>query len=334
MSRYNISWFSILTIVFVLVVGHSTPVYSDDSKAMAKRSISLQFAGKWIGNGISYSAYRDGEGPDRSSLTSKENILQDLQLIVGKWKLIRLYGAGRQSERILEVIQDNHLPVKVMQGAWISGHQSKQENDTQVDGLIDLANRFPEIIVAVNVGNEIFVDWSWHKISDINSVIGYIRKVRDEIKQPVTVCDDYNFWNKPRSIKIAREIDFIGLHAYAFWNNKTIDDAMSWTESIYRDIQNRHPGYQIAYTETGWPSSRIFNDSYEGRLIGSANENNQKLFFEQYNAWVNENRVVSFYFEAFDEKWKGGMEGENPMDKAEKHWGVYYSDRTPKILLQ
>jgi hypothetical protein len=36
---------------------------------------------KWIGYGISYGAYRDGEGPDKGSLTSKENILEDLQLI-------------------------------------------------------------------------------------------------------------------------------------------------------------------------------------------------------------------------------------------------------------
>ena len=40
---------------------------------------------------------------------------------------------------------------------------------------------------------------------------------------------DYNFWNKEQSKKIAAEIDFIGLHAYAFWNNISIEDAISWT---------------------------------------------------------------------------------------------------------
>jgi len=51
-------------------------------------------------------------------------------------------------------------------------------------------------------------------------------------------------------------------------------------------------------------------------------------------AWVDRDRVISFYFEAFDENWKGGFDGENPLDKAEKHWGVYRADRTPKKLLQ
>ena len=58
------------------------------------------------------------------------------------------------------------------------------------------------------------------------------------------------------------------------------------------------------------------------------------MFFNQYDPWVDENEVISFYFTSFDENWKGGFDGDNPMDKAEKHWGLYYSDRTPKQVLQ
>jgi len=45
-------------------------------------------------------------------------------------------------------------------------------------------------------------------------------------------------------------------------------------------------------------------------------------------------QVVSFYFTSFDETWKGGFDGDNPMDKAEKHWGLFNSDRTPKQVMQ
>jgi exo-beta-1,3-glucanase (GH17 family) len=38
---------------------------------------------------------------------------------------------------------------------------------------------------------------------------------------------------------------------------------------------------------------------------------------------------VSFYFEAFDEKWKGG--DDKPDGIAEKNWGIYRSDRTAKM---
>jgi exo-beta-1,3-glucanase (GH17 family) len=329
---------AILLSIFVIVISACSikpqPYNYDDEQSIVKRSFNPMIDDKWIGNGISYGAYRDGESPKLNSLTSKQDILEDLRLMSKRWNLIRLYSTDQQSRNILSVIRDNNLPIRVMQGAWISGHQSREQNNRQVENLIALANEYPEIIVAVNVGNEIFVDWSWHKVDDPDTVIAYIRKVRSRINQPVTVNDDYNFWNKPHAASIANEIDFIGLHAYAFWNNKTIDVAMEWTESIYRDIQSRYPDYLIAYTETGWPTSRIYDNSYEGQLIGKANEQNQQIFFEQYMDWIEENKVISLYFEAFDEQWKGGFDGENAMDKAEKHWGVYYSNRQPKMLLQ
>jgi len=308
---------------------------SSANSTLTKRAFNPMVNGVWAGNGISYGAYRDGEGPDSNKLTSKENILEDLKIISKRWSLIRLYASGEQSQNILEVIHDNNLPIRVMQGAWVSQHQTQAEDNEQLNGTIELANRFPEIIVAVNVGNEIFVDWSWHRIEDMDKAIGYIRDVRAKIKQPVTVNDDYNFWNKEHSKKIAAEVDFIGLNAYAFWNNKELKDAMQWTDSIYQDIQRRHSEHLIAYCETGWPTNRVYGDgSYEGGLIGKAGEDEQKIFFDQYDAWVEKNQVISFYFEAFDEKWKGGFDGENPLDKAEKHWGLYFSDRRPKKVLR
>ncbi len=328
----------VIAVGIIFVISHSAQLLGSDNipanERLIKRDFTPEIADKWIGNGISYSAYRDGEGPDQGSLTSKADILEDLQLVSKRWNLIRMYGTGQQSQNILEVIRDNNLPIRVLQGAWISGHNSRQQNTDQVNKAIAMANEFPKIIIAINVGNEIFVDWSWHKIADTDEVITYIRKVRAEIHQPVTVCDDYNFWNKPRSLQIANEVDFIGLHAYAFWNNKTVDVAMDWTESIYRDIQKRHPDHLIAYTETGWPTSRIYDDSYEGKLIGKAGESQQEKFFDEYNSWVEAEGIISFYFAAFDELWKGGFDGENPNDKAEKHWGVYRSDRSPKPVLQ
>lgn len=306
-----------------------------NASPLVKRGFTPAINGKWIGNGISYGAYRDGEGPDQDSLTSKANILEDLQIISKHWNLIRLYGAGKQSEHILEVIQDNSLPIRVMQGAWLSGHNTDAQNNAEIEETIKLAKTFPEIIIAVNVGNEIFVDWSWHKVKDVDKVIHYIRDVRKRIKQPVTVNDDYNFWNKPHAAKIAAEVDFIGLHAYAFWNNKTLDEAMSWTRSIYDDIQKRFPSYTIALCESGWPTSRIYNDgSYEGSLIGKAGEDEQEVFFNAYNNWVNQKNIISFYFQAFDEQWKGGFDGKDAMNKAEKHWGLYFSNRSPKKAIR
>jgi exo-beta-1,3-glucanase (GH17 family) len=43
-----------------------------------------------------------------------------------------------------------------------------------------------------------------------------------------------------------------------------------------------------------------------------------------------EDRQITFFFEAFDEKWKGGT---NPAE-VEKHWGLFRADRSPKAAMQ
>ncbi len=305
-----------------------------EDSGFTKRPFAPMLDGEWIGNGISYGAFRDGESPGES-ITSKENVIEDMNIMADRWNLIRLYGSDPQSLNILETIAENDLPIRVLQGIWLDGNKTEEENVAQVDAAIEYANRFPEIIVAVNVGNEALVDWSAHRIEDLDYFIAKIKKVREGVQQPVTVADDYNFWNKPQAQQVAAELDFICLHAYAFWNNKTLDESMQWTVDTYNDIQALHPDHTIAYCETGWPTSRIYDDgSYEGGLIGKAGTAEQAVFFNQYDPWVEENNIISFYFTSFDEKWKGGFDGDNPMDKAEKHWGLYYSDRTPKPVLQ
>lgn len=308
---------------------------SNQDERLIKREFNPTLDNKWIGNGISYGAYRDGESPDQG-LSSKDNILEDLQIIAKHWNLIRLYGSDAQSKNILEVIEDNNLPIRVMLGAWLDGHKTKQENDEQIRLAIEFANRFEQIIIAVNVGNEIFVDWSWHRINDVDKVIDQIREVRAAIKQPVTVSDDYNFWNKRHSKKVADELDFICLHGYALWNSTQLEQGLKWTETTYQDIKSRHPDQNIAFCETGWATSKVSTgNGDEARLmIGKVGENEQKVFFDQYNDWVNHNQIISFYFSSFDEGWKGGFDGDNPMAKAEKHWGLYKSDRSPKKAMR
>lgn len=326
---------SVLWVASLILISGCAVMQKSTSDSFEKRKFNPLLNGQWIGNGISYSGYRDGESPGQS-LTSREHILQDLKIIAHRWNLIRVYGSDQQTRNILEVIEQNNLPIRVMLGIWLDSHKTEAENNAQVELGIELANRFPQTVVAVNVGNEIFVYWSWHRLKDMDKVIEQIRYVRKNIKQPVTVSDDYNFWNKPEAQKIAAEIDFICLHGYAIWNKQQLKDALAWTEETYRDIQRRHPTHKIAFCETGWPTSKIATgDSDEAKLVkGKVGENEQKIFFDQYNEWVNKNQVISFYFSSFDEQWKGGFDGVNPMEKMEKHWGLYRSDRTPKKVFQ
>ena len=45
--------------------------------------------------------------------------------------------------------------------------------------------------------------------------------------------------------------------------------------------------------------------------------------------WSGKNNVLVFFFEAFDEQWKGSS---HPLEP-EKHWGLYKADRSPKAAM-
>jgi exo-beta-1,3-glucanase (GH17 family) len=245
-----------------------------------------------------------------------------------------MYAADPASEQVLKTIQKHRLPVKVMQGAWLSSTQSDEENEQQISEVIRLANQYRDIVVSINLGNEIFVDWSAHKLalSDIPTYLKWVEKVKTATNVPVTLADDYNFWNKPWSQEIAQALDYIVLHAYAMWNSQTLENAVPWTEKTYHDIAVLHPNKQIALGESGWATSSVSSNGDESLITGEASEEAQKIFFHAYRKWLKDNRIVSFYFEAFDEKWKGGDDQADGI--AEKNWGVFHSNRTPKLAVE
>mgnify|MGYP000019415869 CR=1 FL=1 len=84
------------------------------------------------------------------------------------------------------------------------------------------------------------------------------------------------------------------------------------------------PGKPIAILEGGWAT-------VAGEFGERANEADQVRYYLEIQDWARRTNTTFFFFEAFDEPWKG-----NPHDPmgAEKHWGLFNVDRTPKQLLR
>jgi exo-beta-1,3-glucanase (GH17 family) len=95
------------------------------------------------------------------------------------------------------------------------------------------------------------------------------------------------------------------------------------------EIRGLHPDREVIVGETGWATMR--NDQGDqGKLMkGALGETEQAAFYHSASAWVQAERVPTFFFEAFDENWKGSPD---PAD-VEKHWGLFHADRTPKLAL-
>ncbi len=296
--------------------------------------------GKWIGKAISYGCYRKGQAPGVKG-PSESEILQDLKIILDHWNLIRVYGSDKDSERILKVIRKNNLPIKVMLGVWLEEEKNnlkrKNENIKEALKAIKLANEYSEIISAINVGNETQVFWSAHRM-EIDDLIHYIRVVRKNTSLPVTTADDYNFWNKPVSKSVAAEVDFIVVHIYPLWNGQTLDNSIEWMSNIFfNEIKKFHPDKTLVLGEIGWATnydSTKTGDGQQGSLIkGEVSYKAQEKFLLELSGWIDEHQVTTFLFEAFDEPWKGGGENSSP-NEIEKHWGVFYENRTPKESFQ
>ena len=123
----------------------------DQKNPASVRKFDPYLNDEWIGNAISYGCYRKGQAPGNIG-PSKEEILEDLNIITKHWNLIRVYNSDDDSERILEVIRENNIPVKVMLGVWLANEKktpgTKEANITNVLRCIELANKYPEIIAA------------------------------------------------------------------------------------------------------------------------------------------------------------------------------------------
>ena len=294
---------------------------------------------------VAYSGFREGQHPDRGEGAvnpSDEQILEDLNILLAhQFKLIRLYDSGENSVGTLRLIQQHKLPIKVLLGIWLKAEVSNHEGCTWLDTPIPdavlaanklvnvaevargvaLAKQYSDIVVAVNVGNEALVAWNDHMVQ-LSSVIDYVREVKKSIKQPVTVADNYAWWIHDGA-PLAAELDFIGVHTYPAWENKTIDQGLAYTIQNIEDVHNALPDKPIVVLEGGWATTASeFGDN--------ANEVNQARYYREVSKWAESTNTTFMFFEAFDEPWKGNPD--NPAG-AEKHWGLFKVDRTPKQVI-
>lgn len=294
---------------------------------------------------VCYSAFRHGQHPDRgdgAANPSDKEILEDLQIISqpGGFGLIRLYDAQANSAAVLRLIETNKLNLKVMLGAWLGAETRNpncpwlnqylpkevlaatcRKNADEVERLIKLANQYSNTVVAVAVGNETQVDWTDHLVPT-ESVINFVRQVKRSVRQPVTVADNYNWWSH-HGAALAKELDFVSVHTYPAWEKKDIDEAMPFTIANLQAVRNALPHSRLVITEAGWAT-------VASEFGPRASEEKQKRYYHDLFAWTEKMNITTFFFEAFDEDWKGDTG--NPLG-AEKHWGLFTVARQAKLVV-
>lgn len=290
------------------------------------------------GAAICYSGFRPGQRPG-GQWPSYAEIREDLLLLQGHWKYLRLFDVDPHAKTVLQVIEQEGLDFQVMLSAYINAevnnphcpwgggvHTKAQlaanriDNQIKIARLIDWANLYPKSVFSLSVGNEACVGWTDHLVPE-SRVVDFVRQVQSQTRQPVTFCENYAPWHSQLRT-LAAAVDFISIHTYPVWEYKHIDEALEYTQQNYFSVANQYPDKPVIITEAGWATKS------NGRGIDAwnVNETFQKIYYERLMAWTQKAGILTFFFEAFDEDWKGSPDPLEP----EKHWGLFNADRTPK----
>ncbi len=135
-----------------------------------------------------------------------------------------------------------------------------------------------------------------------------IDSLRKATKKPVTTTEEIDDYSDKALLQLGDWV-FPNAHPY-FHNHLDPDAAVQWTQATYDDIVRR-AGRFVMFKEVGLPTA---GDS-------GLSEESQMRYYQE----LAQTSVRFDYFEAFDQPWKTNL-------PVEPHWGLFRSDRTPKLL--
>src|ERR1700704_3928204 len=197
---------------------------------------------------ISYAPFRGEQNPFGPDVPiDARQIEEDLAQLKQVTGCIRTYSIDHGLDQIPEVARQHGL--KVMQGLWLSSLPDLSRK--QVEMTIALANRYPDVIQAVVVGNEVLLRGEMSAAALVQT----IQQVKARVPMPVTYADVWEFWLRNRDLAAA--VDFITIHILPYWEDIPIParEAARHVDVIRKQVVAAFPGKEIFLGEFGWPSA-------------------------------------------------------------------------------
>jgi exo-beta-1,3-glucanase (GH17 family) len=254
---------------------------------------------------ISYAPFRGDQSPfDPDIPIDPRQIDQDLAQLKQITDCVRTYSVDHGLDQIAEIAKRHGL--KVLQGLWLSSRLELSR--LQIETTITLAKRFPEVIAAVIVGNEVLLRGEM----SAPDLARTIREVKAQVAMPVTYADVWEFWLRHR--ELAEAVDFVTVHILPYWEDFPIParDAAQHVDAIRRQIVAAFPNKDIFVGEFGWPSA--------GRMRAGALPSpvNQARVLHEVLALAKRADYRINLIEAYDQPWKRRLEG-----TVGGHWGLF-----------
>jgi exo-beta-1,3-glucanase (GH17 family) len=196
---------------------------------------------------LSYAPFRGSQTPlDPATHISAAQIEDDLSRLARVTDCVRTYSTDYGLDQIAGIAARHGL--KVLQGLWLSSHADR--NREQVETAVALANRYPDTIRAVVVGNEVLLRGEM----TATDLAATIRAVKARVTGTVTYADVWEFWLRNRDVAAAA--DFITIHILPYWEDFPIParDAGAHVASIRTQVAAAFAPKEVIIGEVGWPS--------------------------------------------------------------------------------
>lgn len=261
---------------------------------------------------VSFAPYRDGQSPLTGRFPTAAQVEADIVLLAGHVRTIRTYAAIEGDYDVAALAERHGL--KLWLGIWLG--PDRAQNDREMARAIADANRYPNTVERVVVGNEVLL----RRDLPVGELIADIEKVRAAVRQPVTYGEVWEFWQQ--FPEVAAHVDIVTVHLLPYWEDVPtgVDGAIDHVLAVYRRMSEIFPGKPIAIGETGWPShGRWRADAAPGVV-------NQARFIRDFLALAAREQFDANLIEAFDQGWKYRSEG-----TVGANWGLWTAERVPKF---
>jgi exo-beta-1,3-glucanase (GH17 family) len=253
---------------------------------------------------VSYAPFRGAQDPlVEGTRVSAEQIDEDLALLAKYTNCIRTYSVDDGRDDVLKSARRYGL--KVMHGVWVSGDPERTRR--QVEASIAYAKDYPDVIIAIVVGNEVLLRGEMTAAN----LIAVIREIKAHVAMPVTYADVWEFWLRYPDVQSA--VDFVTIHVLPYWEDFPIpaSRAAAHLVAIRNKVAAAFPGKEIVIGEYGWPSAGRMREDARPSPYDQA-----RAILDALAVAKTENIRVNI-IEAFDQPWKRALEG-----AVGGYWGI------------
>jgi exo-beta-1,3-glucanase (GH17 family) len=378
------TYFNLLVLLTLITACNSTNTKRNTQQSMNETKTASQILGDPNYLAMSYGGYRE---VTREVQPTVEQLKNDMRILSAMGvKIIRTYNthfehAGNVLRAIEEIrSNDSDFEMYVMLGAWIDcenawtdtppNHDAENEeaNAAEIERAVELANKYPEIVKVLAVGNEAMVKWAeryYVQPGVILKWVNYLQSLKETGKLNsdlwITSSDNFASWGGGDTSyhcddleALIKAVDFVSLHTYPmhdthynprFWGVLESEALLPKVEAVEHAMNRALLYAKKQYTNTKKYVHRIDSTKlvhigetgWASESIGlygpngsnACDEYKAGVYYRLMRQWTKEAGITCFYFEAFNEKWKDP----HKINGSENHFGLFTIEGEAKYAI-